>query len=59
MPFSSLARHVGLNIGPVVLETLIKRFFDRLKVHNGEEITKLRQDELFYDTAFNIIKVSG
>jgi hypothetical protein len=57
MPVSSLARQAGLKIGPVVLETLLRRFFDRVTVHSGEEITKLRQDEVLYDATFNIIKV--
>jgi len=53
MPVNALARQVGFKIGPVVLETLIKRYFDRVK---DLQATKLRQDELLYDATFNIIK---
>ena len=54
MPINALTRQVGLKVGPVVVETLLKRYFDRVK---AQDVTQLRQDELLYDAAFNIIKV--
>jgi hypothetical protein len=60
MPVNALTRKVGLKIGPVVLETLIKRYFDRVKdSQEDEEMTQLRQDELLYDAAFKVVKVCG
>jgi hypothetical protein len=60
MPVNALTRHASLKIGPVVLETLVKHYFDKLKsdVREGKSITRLRQDELLYDEAFNIAKVN-
>jgi hypothetical protein len=60
MPVNTLTRHTSLKIGPVVLETLIKHYFDKIKKDTGEakSMTKLRQDELLYDEAFNIVKVN-
>ena len=55
MPVNALTRKVGLKFGPVVLETLINRYFDRVK--DLQNTTQLRQDELLYDAAFNVIKV--
>jgi len=60
MPVNALTRHASLKIGPVVLETLVKHYFDKLKsdVREGKSITRLRQDEFLYDEAFNIAKVN-
>ncbi|KAG6332273.1 hypothetical protein ID866_6813 [Astraeus odoratus] len=57
---NALTRQAGLQLGPVVLETLVHHYFDRIKKENkknGKAVTKLRQDELLYDQAFNIVKV--
>ncbi|EGO26401.1 hypothetical protein SERLADRAFT_414458 [Serpula lacrymans var. lacrymans S7.9] len=56
---NSLTRKAGLKLGPIVLETLVKHYFDRIRkesVHGGKAVTQLRQDELLYDEAFNIVK---
>ncbi|KAJ6631524.1 hypothetical protein B0H10DRAFT_2299906 [Mycena sp. CBHHK59/15] len=55
---NSLTTQAGLKIGPIVLETLVKHYFDRLKskVRDDKSVTQLRQDELLYDEAFNIVK---
>ena len=57
---NTLTRQVGATFGPIVLETLVKHYFERLRkeVH-GKNTTRLRQDELLYDQAFNIVKVRG
>ncbi|KAJ7772099.1 hypothetical protein DFH07DRAFT_803704 [Mycena maculata] len=56
---NTLTTQAGLKIGPIVLETLVKHYFDRLK-HKAQEsdkpVNQLRQDELLYDEAFNIVK---
>lgn len=59
MPVNALTTEVGLRVGPVVLETLIKHYFDRHKKSgpNGKPTTPLRQDELMYDEVFNVVKV--
>ncbi len=57
---TSLTRDAGVKIGPLLLETLVKHYFDRLLKDNGllnSGTTKLRKDELLYDEAFNIVKV--
>lgn len=53
---NALTRQVGLKVGPIVLETLVKHYFERIR-KDAQLGTKLRQDELLYDEAFNIIKV--
>ncbi|OAX36875.1 alpha/beta-hydrolase [Rhizopogon vinicolor AM-OR11-026] len=56
---NSLTRNAGLRLGPVVLETLVKHYFDRLKKENEQRsnfATQLHQDELLYHEAFNIVK---
>ena len=64
--FNSLTTEAGIKIGPLLLETAVKHYFDRiLKDHQssekekGKNFTQLRQDELLYDEAFNIVKVSS
>lgn len=57
---NSLTRQAGVKLGPLLLETLVKHYFDRLVKESesqGRAMTKLRQDELLYDEAFNIVKV--
>ncbi|KAF9464961.1 hypothetical protein BDZ94DRAFT_1254956 [Collybia nuda] len=58
MPVNALTTEVGLRVGPVILETLIKHYFDRLKgeAQQDEGSTRLRQDELLYDQVFNVVK---
>ncbi|KAJ7782646.1 hypothetical protein B0H16DRAFT_1493861 [Mycena metata] len=54
---NGLTTQAGLKIGPIVLETLVKHYFGDIlksKAHN----TQLRHEELLYDEAFNIVKVS-
>lgn len=56
---NSLTRTAGLKLGPIALDTLLKHYFDRVKREKaGDDLpfTQLRQDELFYDEAFNIAK---
>lgn len=55
-----LTRKVGLRVGPIVLETLVKHYFERIKLdaqHKNNGTRTIRQDELLYDEAFNVIKV--
>lgn len=59
---NSLTRQAGVKLGPLLLETLVKHYFDRLVKEDesqGRVMTKLRQDELLYDEAFNIVKVGS
>ncbi|TBU41951.1 alpha/beta-hydrolase [Dichomitus squalens] len=54
---NSLTRNAGLKLGPIILETLVKHYFDRIaKDHESEESTRLRREELLYDEAFIVIK---
>jgi len=53
-----LAAQVGLRAGPILLETLVKHYFDRIRAKAESDLgTKLRQEELLYDEAFTVIKV--
>lgn len=56
---NALTRDVGISFGPIVLETLVKHYFERLKKDHsvGKGLTQLRKDELLYDQAFNVVKV--
>lgn len=58
MPLNTLTTAVGLKVGPVLLETLVKHYLERLKknARNDPARTQLKQDELLYDEVFNIIK---
>lgn len=61
MPVNTLTSEAGIKIGPILLETLVKHYFERTLKHSssgGKGLTQLRQDELLYDEAFNIVKVS-
>ncbi|KAH7909353.1 hypothetical protein BJ138DRAFT_1010974 [Hygrophoropsis aurantiaca] len=56
---NSLTRTAGLKLGPIVLETLVKHYFDRIKKDSAQDArlaTQLRQDDLLYDEAFIIVK---
>lgn len=57
MRVNALTTETGLKVGPVVLETLIKHYFERRKT--GNTTTQLRQDELLYDEVFSVVKVRG
>lgn len=58
MPSNSLTRDMGLKVGPVMLGTFAKHYFDRLKSRDQADPDQLlKQDEILYDTAFHIIKV--
>ena len=62
MPVNSLTTDIGLRVGPVVLETLITHYLERLRRDSDkdkESGTRLRQDELLYDQVFNVVKVCG
>lgn len=78
MSLNGLTSSAGLKLGPLVLETLVKHYFERLKVSQKIATTpssdvvaqdgkqggsalnnNLRQEELLYDQAFTIVKVSG
>jgi len=49
---------MGLKVGPVMLGTFAKHYFDRLKSRDQADPDQLlKQDEILYDTAFHIIKV--
>lgn len=55
---NALTRQAGAQLGLVALRTLLHHYLDRhVDKNNGSAITQLRQDELLYDEAFNIIKV--
>jgi hypothetical protein len=55
---NSLTRRVGLTIGPLFLETLVKHYFARVIRDSSKSGVPLRNEELLYDEAFNIVKVS-
>ena len=59
MPLNTLTTDVGLKVGPVLLETLVKHYLDRLKKNASHDpaSTQLKHDELLYDEVFNIVKV--
>lgn len=55
---NTLTGNIGLKAGPIVLETLAKHYLERLRKEGPRQDTvQLRQDELLYDEAFNIIRV--
>jgi hypothetical protein len=47
-----------LTIGPLFLETLVKHYFARVVKDSSKLGVPLRSEELLYDEAFNIVKVS-
>lgn len=58
MPFgNSLTREVSFKVGPVILDVLVKHYFDRLKSDVAGSNTPLKQDDILYDEAFTIVKV--
>lgn len=58
MPFgNSLTREVSFKVGPVILDVLVKHYFDRLKSDVAGSDSPLKQDDILYDQAFTIVKV--
>jgi hypothetical protein len=56
MPNTLISR-VGLTVGPLFLETLVKHYFARV-IRDGSKLgVPLRSEELLYDEVFNIVKV--
>ncbi|KXN87458.1 AB hydrolase superfamily protein C4A8.06c [Leucoagaricus sp. SymC.cos] len=54
---NSLTRDMGLKVGPVMLGTFVKHYFDRVKSRDSADPGRLlKQDEILYDEAFHIIK---
>lgn len=56
MPNTLISR-VGLTVGPLFLETLVKHYFARVIKDGSKSAVPLRSEELLYDEAFNIVKV--
>jgi hypothetical protein len=56
MPNTLISR-VGLTVGPLFLETLVKHYFSRVIKDGSKSAVPLRSEELLYDEAFNIVKV--
>jgi hypothetical protein len=56
---NGLTRNAGLRLGPLLLETLIKHYFEKLLSLNEEreDDVPLRKDELLYDEVFHVVKV--
>jgi hypothetical protein len=57
---NSLTGSVGLKLGPLLVETLLKHYLERPgadKDKTGPTYVQLREDELLYDEAFNVVKV--
>jgi len=54
-----LARDVGLKVGPIIFETLVKHYFDKHKKDGktSGQAQELKDVELLYHEAFTIIKV--
>ncbi|KAJ3572100.1 hypothetical protein NP233_g3309 [Leucocoprinus birnbaumii] len=54
---NSLTRDMGLKVGPVMLGTFVKHYFDRVKSRDSANPDQLlKQDEILYDEAFHVIK---
>ncbi|KAF7296117.1 Abhydrolase-3 domain-containing protein [Mycena kentingensis (nom. inval.)] len=57
---NALTTEAGLRVGPIVVETLVRHYFQRLKQNltgpSDNPAVKLRQEEHLYDQAFTIIK---
>ncbi|TFY61715.1 hypothetical protein EVJ58_g4334 [Rhodofomes roseus] len=56
MPLNSLLGQAGLRLGPLLLETLVKHYFERIVDERGDGVTDLSRQELLYDQAFHVIK---
>lgn len=55
---NTLTRDMGLKVGPLMLGTFIKHYFDRVKASEKDSDKLLKQDEILYHETFNVIKVS-
>jgi hypothetical protein len=63
---NSLTGEVSLKVGPLVLEVLVKHWFDRLKKEYGagegdhvDPGARLKEDDILYHQVFVIAKVSA
>ena len=57
---NSLTREASVKLGQILLETLLRHYFDRIIKDNtaqGRVLTQLRKDELLYDETFIVVKV--
>lgn len=57
---NSLTREASVKLGPILFETLLRHYFDRILKENVSQnrvLTQLRKDELLYDEAFIVVKV--
>jgi hypothetical protein len=54
---NTLTGSAGFKLGPVLFETLVKHYFERVGTTQSEEFVQLRKDEILYDEAFNVVKV--
>lgn len=61
MPVNTLTTSVIARSGSIVLETMVNHYFDRLKREFGskenDKTTNLKNEEMLYHQAFNVIKV--
>ncbi|KAF8161335.1 hypothetical protein B0H34DRAFT_796140 [Crassisporium funariophilum] len=55
---NSLTREAGLKVGPVILEVLVKHYFERLKkdAQRNDFGARLKEDDILFDEAFTIAK---
>lgn len=54
----NLTAEVSLKAGPLLLNTMVKHYFDRIRRDASKKsMVQLRRDELAYDEAFSVIKV--
>lgn len=58
MPINSLFSQAGFKLGPLLLDTLVKHYAERILKERGDGVTQLSQDELLYDEVFHVVKVS-
>jgi hypothetical protein len=54
---NGLTGSAGFKLGPVLFETLVKHYFERVGSAEREGFVQLRKDEILYDEAFNVVKV--
>lgn len=55
---NALTRDVGIKVGPVMLDVLVKHYFDRLKNdHASGSGGSMKQENVLYHEAFTIVKV--
>ncbi|KAI0919010.1 hypothetical protein AcV5_002037 [Taiwanofungus camphoratus] len=56
MPINSLLSQAGFKLGPLLLDTLVKHYAERILKERGDGVTQLSQDELLYDEVFHVVK---